>query len=252
MTKLNLAVDRGVATITLADPKRRNVLSAQLITELVGAIDAAEADDTVRVIVVTNEGGTFCAGADLSERSAIHDADDVPDLVEVFRRIRHSPKPFVGRISGHAVAGGMGLAAAMDLSVVIDTAKFGFTEVRLGLAPAIISVICVPKMRPAEAAAALLRGNRFDGTEAARLGLVNHAVSAENLDTTVAEIVADLMAGGPAALGACKLLTTRVPTLTEDQAFAWTGQLSAELFTSDEGKEGMAAYLAKRPPSWLV
>src|SRR4051794_19370476 len=118
VTKINLAVDRGVATITLADPERRNVLSTQLIVQLVDAIDAAEADPTVRVIVMTNEGGTFCAGADLSERSAIDDADDVPDLVEVFRRIRRSPKPFVGRISGHAVAGGMGLAAAMDLSVV--------------------------------------------------------------------------------------------------------------------------------------
>lgn len=252
VTKINLGVDRGVATITLADPERRNVLSAQLITELVAAITEAESDDAVRVVVVTNEGGTFCAGADLSERSAIDDADDVPDLVEVFRRIRQSPLPFVGRVAGHAVAGGMGLAAAMDISVAVDTAKFGFTEVRLGLAPAVISVICLPKMRPADAAEAFLRGNRFDGTEAARLGLVNHAVPADELDAAADAIVTDLLAGGPTALAACKLLTTRLPTLDQAHAFAWTGQLSAELFTADEGKEGMAAYLAKRPPSWIT
>ncbi|MEM9468139.1 MAG: enoyl-CoA hydratase-related protein [Actinomycetota bacterium] len=244
----------GICTVTLDDPVRKNALSAQLTAELMDALDAAEADDAVRVIVLTNTGTTFCAGADLSERSG-RTAGSAPsrtvDPAEMFARFGRSPKPYVGRINGHCVAGGMGLAAAMDYSVVLDTAKMGFTEVRIGVAPAMISVLCLPKMGTADARAAFLRGNRFLAPEAERMGIVNEAVPAEEIDAAVDAVVADLVKGSPAALAATKQLLATVPNLTTDEAFGWTAPLSAELFAGDDAREGMAAFLERRPASWI-
>jgi methylglutaconyl-CoA hydratase len=236
---------RGVLTITLADEERRNALSAQLVGELVEAFQAADRDPAVRVVVLTNRGKVFCAGANLSERSGEVGAKAIGSPIDLFGHVRRSPKPYVGRIAGHCVAGGIGLAASLDISVAIDQVTFGFTEVRLGLTPAMISVVCLPKMRPAEARAAFLRGNRFDATEAARLGLVNAAVPAE-----VDSVVADLLLGGPGAIAASKQLLAEVPGMPIDDAFAWTSELSGRLFASEEGREGMTAYLEKRSPSW--
>ncbi|MEE2769316.1 MAG: enoyl-CoA hydratase-related protein [Actinomycetota bacterium] len=241
----------GVLTVTLADEDNRNALSSRLTAELVEALDDADGNPAVRVVVLTNRGRVFCAGADLSERSSTSRASDkLVDPVRLFGRFRESPKPYVGRIAGHCVAGGMGLAAAMDISIASEDAKFGFTEVRIGVAPAMISVVCLPKMRPAEAREAFLRGNRFPATEAARMGLINAAVPADELDEAVDAVIADLKAGGPEALAAAKQLTTRVPEMSVDEAFEWTAELSANLFRGDEAAEGMRAYLDKRPPSW--
>jgi methylglutaconyl-CoA hydratase len=250
MALVESALGRGVLTVTLNDEARRNALSSDLLVELVDILDAADADDAVRVVVLTNAGSVFCAGANLSEQSSAAGGRTV-DMAAVFARFRRSPKPYVGRIAGHCVAGGMGLAAAMDISVAVDSAKFGFTEVRVGVAPAMISVLCLPKLREADARAAFLRGNRFPAAEAARIGLINAAVPAEELDAEVDAIVADLLAGGPNAIAASKRLLAEVPGMAVDEAFAWTQQFSAELFTSDEAKEGMGAYLAKRPAPWV-
>ncbi len=263
--------DRGVFTITLQDEAKRNALSQALTTQLVAAMDRVDTDDAVRVAVITNTGSVFCAGADLSER--LNQPDDSssvgrPDVsspqarnlertrserldpLALFRRIQDSPKPWVGRIAGHAVAGGTGLAAALDIAVAHADAKFGFTEVRLGVAPAIISVICLPKMRRGEATSVFLRGRRFDGTEAARLGLIASAVDPSELDAEVDAIVDDLLLGGPRALAAAKDVLQRIPQMHPDEAFPWAAARSAELFESAEAAEGMAAYLEKRPPSW--
>jgi methylglutaconyl-CoA hydratase len=235
MALVETHLDGGVLTVTLADEENRNALSSALVGELVTALDAADADPAVRVVVLTNSGRVFCAGADLSERSSGDKPRVKVDAADLFSRFRRSPKVYVGRIAGHCVAGGMGLAAAMDLSVAIDDAKFGFTEVRRGLAPAMISVLCLPRMRPADAA---------------RLGLVNRAVPADELDDVVDGFVADLLAGGPDALAATKQLLVRVPGMPIEEAFAWTAELSAELFRSDEAQEGMRAFLEKRSPDW--
>lgn len=259
--KIKTNLTAGVYTITLADPENRNALSRQLTRELLAAMDRVDTDDEIRAVVLTNEGSVFCAGADLSERSD----DDRPDANEsrddentddadplgFFGRIRRSSKPWVGKINGHAVAGGLGLAAAADISVGLATAKMGFSEVRIGVAPAIISVICLPKMRASEASEAFLRGNRFTAVEAARLGLINYAVPAEEMDAKVDEIVADLVLGGPLALAASKQLINDVPTMPFDQAMAWATKLSGSLFESDEGQEGMKSYLEKRTPRWV-
>jgi methylglutaconyl-CoA hydratase len=250
---------RGVLTVTLADEANRNALSTRLVGELSDVLDAADADPEVRVVVLTNRGRVFCAGADLSERSAgIPGAggDDRPAAVrrpeDLFGRFGQSPKPYVGRIAGHCVAGGMGLAAAMDISFAADYAKFGFTEVRVGVAPAVISVVCLPKMRPADARAAFLRGTRFPAADAARMGLINAAVPADRLDDEVAGAVDDLLAGGPGALAASKRLLVEVPGMPVAEAFSWTGALSAELFAGEEARAGIRAYLEKRPAPWVA
>lgn len=252
MSVVETSFERGVLTVTLADEANRNALGNALVTELVETLDKADADPAVRVVVLTNSGRVFCAGANLAERSApgeVHAAVRSP--AQLFGRFARSPKPYVGRIAGHCVAGGMGLAAAMDISIAQDDAKFGFTEVRIGVAPAVISVVCLPKMRPADARAAFLRGNRFEAAEAARLGIINAAVPADRLDDEVQAVVDDLLAGGPNALAASKQLLANVPYMQVDEAFAWTGKLSADLFRSEEAAEGMGAYLNKRTASWV-
>ncbi|NNC75991.1 MAG: enoyl-CoA hydratase [Acidimicrobiia bacterium] len=250
MLKVTTELAGGVLTITLADPDNRNALSSGLVAELVAALDRAEADDDVRVVVLTNEGSVFCAGADLSERTGGDAAPAAADPALIFSRIMSSAKPFVGRIAGHAVAGGTGLAAAMDISIAVEDAKFGFAEVRIGAVPAIISTVCLPKMRRADAADAMLRGKRFLAPEAARLGLINRAVASEHLDQAVSDVVEDLLLGGPNALAATKQLLARVPGMEPDEATRWTGEISARAFSSEEGQEGMTAYLEKRSPSW--
>jgi len=252
MAAVETDLANGVLTVTLADEDNRNALSSRLTTELTEALDDADADPEVRVVVLTNRGRVFCAGADLSERSSggSGSSSRPVDPTRLFGRFRESPKPYVGRIAGHCVAGGMGLAAAMDISIAIEEAKFGFTEVRIGVAPAIISVVCLPKIRPADAREAFLRGNRFLAPEAARMGLINAAVPVEELDAAVDAAVADLKAGGPEAIAAAKQLMARVPGMPIDEAFQWTGELSASLFRGEEAAEGMRAYLDKRPPSW--
>jgi len=249
--KIETSSRNGVCTITLADEANRNALSQQLISELVSAIDSAELDESVRAVVVTNRGHVFCAGADLKERTSGEPDSATGEMAELFRRIIQSPKPFVGRIAGHAVAGGVGLAASLDISIASTDSKFGFTEVRVGVAPAIISVICLPKMRRADAAAAFLRGNRFAATEAARLGLISEALRADELDARVDDVVADLLRGAPGALAATKELLTRIPAMEFDAGLLWAADLSGKLFAGQEAAEGMAAYLEKRPPSWF-
>jgi len=244
-------LEGAVLTVTLNDEPRRNALSRDLLVELVDILDVADADDAVRVVVLTNAGTVFCAGANLSEQSAPATGGRTVDMAAVFARFRRSPKPYVGRIAGHCVAGGMGLAAAMDISVAVDHAKFGFTEVRVGVAPAMISVLCLPKLREADARAAFLRGNRFLAPEAARMGLINAAVPAVDLDAEVDAIVTDLLAGGPNAIAASKRLIAEVPSMPVDDAFTWTQQLSADLFRGPEAAEGMGAFLEKRPARWV-
>ncbi|QYG94480.1 enoyl-CoA hydratase [Iamia sp. SCSIO 61187] len=245
----------GVCTVSLCDTEHRNALGRQLITEMVQAFEAAEADDEVRVVVLTNEGSAFCAGANLSERRLGSGADEpapaaVSSPMHLFGRFARSPKPYVGRIAGHCVAGGMGLAAAMDISIAHEDAKFGFTEVRIGVAPAVISVVCLPKLRTADARATFLRGNRFSGREAAEMGLINAAVPADRLDAEVDAVVDDLLAAAPGALAAAKELLAQVPQLPTDEAFAWTSEVSTRLFGTDEAREGMTAFLEKRTPSF--
>lgn len=252
-----LEVRDGVATITLDRPANRNALSTELVESLAANLQKAIDDPASHVIVLTGNGPTFCAGADLKERrtdaSAGAAPDELPTFVKIFQAIRACPKPVVAKLNGSALAGGLGLTCACDLVVAPKSAKFGFTEVRIGVAPAIISVLCLPRMRMADAAELFLTGERIDADEAVRVGLINKAVPDDQVDAATDELVAKLKLGGPLALAASKKLLADVPTYTDmDAAFRMTARLSGELFASEEAQEGMKAFAEKRPPRWAA
>ncbi len=259
MSQVKVETSAGVMTATLADVESRNALGAGLVQGLRDALAAANADPDVRALVVTNEGTVFCAGANLKERSAPAaggsagaSAPGSGGFETLLHEIQVSPTPVVARIAGHVLGGGNGLASVCDVSIAAAEVKFGFTEVRLGVAPAIISVVCLPKMRRGEALEAFLRGNRFPATRAAELGLISRAVPADELDDAVEEVLADIRAGGPNALAAAKRLVYEVPDMPTSEAFAFTAKLSGELFRGPEAAEGMAAFLGKRKPAWAA
>ena len=241
----------GVLTVTLADVDNRNALGAAVVNGLHDGLTAANADPAIRVMVVTNEGTTFCAGANLKERSgASEGVRPKVSFEQLLSEIQASPTPVVGKIRGHVVGGGNGLAAALDIAIAQDDVKFGFTEVRLGVAPAIISVVCLPKMRRGDAMEAFLRGNRFPASQAAEYGLISRAVPAAELDSAVGEVIADLCLGGPDALGAAKRLVYEVPGMETAEAFAWTADLSQRLFKGEEAAAGMRAFLKREKAPW--
>jgi methylglutaconyl-CoA hydratase len=250
MNCVEIRQEGAVATLTLADEENRNALGHQMMAELAAAITGVEADPAIRVVVLTNKGKTFCAGADLRQQGGAAGTGPSISFGDLLMMIRRSPKPYVGRIAGHCVAGGVGLAAALDISVAVDDAGFGFTEVRLGVSPAIISVFCLPKMRTADAREAFLRGNRFNAVAAHRMGLINHAVPRAQLDETVDQVVRDLVAGGPLAIAATKRVLEQVPRMDAAEAVEWATRLSGGLFKSEEAREGMTAYREKRDAAW--
>ncbi len=247
-TATTLAVDRGVATIVLARPEKRNALSAELVDSLGDHLHAAIDDEEVRVVVLTNQGSVFCAGADLQSDGS---ARPRYSLEQILSTILASPKPVIGRIAGHCMGGGVGLAAACDISVIVDDALVGFTEVRIGVAPAIISVVCLPKMRRADASELFLSGERVSAARAVEVGLLNRVVAAGDLDDAVEEVVTKVVAGGPRALAAAKRLVHEVPGQDAAAAFAWTAELSAELFAADEAAAGIAAWRDKTAAPWV-
>jgi len=250
MTELvHLDVDRGIATITLDSPHNRNALSAQLRAELAGHLDSAMADDAVRVILLTHAGTVFCSGMDLKEASGGAVAGE--EFPRILESIWTSPKPVVARLAGPARAGGLGLVAAADIAIAADTVSFAFTEGRIGVVPARISVPVLPRLSPRAANELFLTGETFDARRAVEVGLINAAVSAEDLDAEVQRYSQMLALGAPNALAATKtmLRATRPTSMSEDLAQMLA--LSARHFGSDEGREGMAAFLEKRPASWV-
>lgn len=246
------SVSGGVATITLNQPESKNSLTDELVLSLSENLDLAAADSAVRVVVITNVGNTFCAGANLKAANPGVSGGGTPKtFVDIFKQIMSSPKPVVGQIDGHATGGGVGLTAVCDISVMRDDAKIGFTEVRLGVAPAVISVVCLPKMSRADASEFFLTGVRFTPARAAAAGLINRAVPAEALTVAVDEIVADILKGGPNALAASKDLINRVPQMDLSEAFDWTEVRSRQLFEAQEAQSGIAAFTKRENAPWV-
>ena len=241
----------GVTTITLDSPANRNALSAQLLQELRAHLTESTHDDATRVIVLDHTGPVFCAGMDLKEaRSGVTDSQGThfPALLE---QLWSSPKPVVAKLAGPARAGGIGIVAACDIAVAAESATFAFSEVRIGVVPAMISVTVLPRLDPRQAHELFLTGETFDAQRAARIGLINRAVPADRLDDEVARYTHMLALGAPGALTATKaLLAERRATDMHDD-FVRMLRLSAEHFASDEGREGMRAFAEKRPPTWV-
>jgi methylglutaconyl-CoA hydratase len=250
---VHLEVARGVGTVTLDSPSNRHALSAQLLSELDRQLVVALADARVRVIVLTATGSAFCSGADLKERRAA-DPTAPPGpargLASILATMWDAPKPIVGRINGAARAGGVGLVAACDIAVGVETATFAMTEVRIGAIPAIVSVVLIPKIGQARALELFLTADAFDAPAAVSYGLLNAAAPAGALDAVVGRYLDALLAGAPGALAGCKRLVRDVPTLSMDAAFAEMTERSRSFFASDEAREGMAAFAEKRPPRW--
>ncbi|EIE98322.1 enoyl-CoA hydratase family protein [Saccharomonospora glauca] len=242
----------GVATITLDSPHNRNALSAQLRSELAASLERAIDDDAVRVIVLDHTGPVFCAGMDLKEaKGAGAGQQGVNEFPALLQRLWTSPKPVVAKLAGPARAGGVGLVAATDIAVAVDTATFAFTEVRIGVIPAVISVTVLPRLNPRAAHELFLTGETFDARRAAEIGLLNAAVPADELDATVDRYVTSLTLGGPAALAATKELLQGETARTMPETFEKLQALSARFFASEEGQEGIAAFAEKRKPRWV-
>ena len=249
---VHLDVSRGVATITLDSPANRNALSARLRRELLTHLQTAIDSPAARVIVLTHTGTVFCAGMDLKEAAGADAAGQgVNEFPRILSLLWHSPTPIVARLAGTARAGGVGIVAACDLAVAADDVRFAFSEVRVGVVPAVISVPVLPRVAPRAAHELMLTGEAFDAVRAAAIGLITRAVPADELDAEVAASCDRLALGGPDALAATKqvLLDAHAPGL--DASFDAMLALSAHHFASEEGQEGIRAFAEKRAASWV-
>ncbi|MCF8177608.1 MAG: enoyl-CoA hydratase/isomerase family protein [Sulfuritalea sp.] len=252
-------VDRGVGIITLNRPERHNAFDDALIAELSDSLDRMIADTEVRVLVISSTGKSFCAGADLNwmKRAAGYsNEDNLRDsraLAEMLRRLAQSPKPTIARVQGPAYGGGVGLVACCDVAIATFDAQFSLTEVKLGIIPAVISPHVIAAIGERYARRFMLTAERFSATEAYRMGLLHEIVAdVAGLDDAVGEIAEALLKNAPGALAECKQLISAVAwkPLSAD-VIEDTAQRITRLRASDEGREGMSAFLEKRKPNWI-
>ena len=258
-TTLRVTRDGPVAWVHLARPGVRNAFNAALIGELRATFEgfAAEPPDGLRAVVIAGDGPTFCAGADVEwMRAAIglsveDNERDATAMQAMFAAIDRCPAPVVARVQGAALGGGVGLCAVSDVVLATAGATFGFTEVKLGIIPAVISTFVVPKIGESHARALFATGQRFDAERALRIGLVHEVVPDEAaLDERIDEILGELRSAGPTAARAAKALVREIRTLGAEEAARHTPRHIAQQRTLDEGQEGLAAFLEKRPPRW--
>jgi enoyl-CoA hydratase/methylglutaconyl-CoA hydratase len=243
---VHYAVAESVATITLDSPHNRNALSQQLVTELVERLERADADPDAKVVLVRQAGRVFCSGADLAEATTVGMEEGARRIVALQRLVATMDKPVVVRVSGAVRAGGIGIVAAADVAISADDATYALTEVKLGLAAAIISLTVHARMNPRAAALTTLGGEVFTGAQAAEYGLVTRAVAADDLDDAVDTVCAQLATGAVQGLRESKRilnadLVRRIDALGDDMA-----ALSARLFASDEAREAMTAFLSRK------
>ncbi|MEO9324055.1 enoyl-CoA hydratase family protein [Nocardioides sp. C4-1] len=243
---VHLTVDGPVATVTLDSPHNRNALSRRLVTELADRLERADADDDVRVVVVTSADRVFCSGADLSEAAANGNSDGVQAIVGLQRFLVGMSKPAVAVVRGPVRAGGIGIVAACDIVVCADDATFALTEVKLGLTPAVISLTVLPRLTSRAAAYTCLTGAPFTGTEAVAMGLVTRAVPTAELDDAAAAVCAELATGAPQGLRETKALLARDLLDRIDARADEMAELSARLFASDAAREAMTAFLNRK------
>ena len=259
MAALSLAYDGHRATITLTQPEVRNAFSDEVIADITAAFLEVGARPDVRVVVLAAEGPAFCAGANLNwmRRMADYTRDenlaDAGKLADMLRVIFECPKPTIARVQGDVYAGGMGLVAACDMAVSVDTAGFCLSEVKLGLIPATISPYVIRAMGARAAHRYFLTAERFGAAEALRIGFVHEVVAADQLDAKVDDIVKALVSASPNAVRACKQLVQDVAQQQIDaQLIAATVEGIADIRASEEGREGVQSFLQKRKPGWLA
>jgi methylglutaconyl-CoA hydratase len=245
-----------LTTVTMNRPDTHNALNAALIGELTRCFEEISDDDRVRVVVLAGEGRSFCAGADIgymretADLSYEENLEDASRLAMMFWTIDECPKPVVAKVQGAAMGGGAGLLAVADVVVADAEARFAFSEIRLGIAPATISPFVVRKIGVSHARSLFLTGERFGAERAREIGLVHWVVSSDGLDEAVEEKLSDLLDGGPVAQATLKGLLRRLETTEPMEAPGLTSRVISELRTGEEGQEGLGAFLEKREPGW--
>jgi len=250
---VHYSVDGAVARLTLDSPHNHNALSTALVMQLRDGLNAAADATDVRAVVLGHTGKTFCAGADLAE-AAGRDPGDVAvdrarEMTQVLRSILELPVPVIGAIDGNVRAGGMGLVGACDIVVAGPASTFALTEARIGVAPSIISLTLLPKLDPRASGRYFVTGEKFGADEAARIGLITLAT--DDVEGAVASLATDVAKGSPQGLATSKALTTAAILEGFDRHAEALVKQSARLFSSDEAREGMMAFLEKRPPRWV-
>jgi len=254
---LRVEIEGGVATVTLNRPEVHNAFNEEVVIELTAAFAAIATDASVRVTVLTGEGKSFSAGADLHwmkrmvEYSREENLRDADAMAEMFATIDRHPKPVIAKIRGAAIGGGTGLVAVADIPIAAEGTCFAFSEARLGIAPAVISPYVLARIGAAHARRYFLSGERFDAARASAIGLISEVVPADKLDERVTAVAQEIARCGPEAVTASKRLIFDLDSTTPATARALTAELIATLRASAEGQEGMQSFLDKRSPSWI-
>ena len=256
-TAIDLTIAGPFATLTLNRPAQHNAFDAHMIAELRDAFITLANDSAVHVVVLTGAGKSFCAGGDanwmratatMSQEQNLADAYALADMFDAAWRL---PKPLLGRVTGAAIGGGAGLVACCDLVVATETARFGFGEVKLGLFPAVITQVVVPKIGPGHARALFVSGERFTAERAFEIGLIHAITTADDLDRTVQSLAMRLLSSGPAAVAATKRSLDVVSDLDRQAARDYLVHGLATVRAGDEAQEGLRAFLEKRSPAWV-
>ncbi len=252
MTTITVSTQSGVARVTLTRPDVRNAFNADVIAELRETFLTLSEDAQVRAIVLAGEGKSFCGGADIKwmrgalDLSYDENVADAEAMSDMFRAIDRCGKPVIGRIHGAALGGGAGLTAVCDVAIASDETIFGFTEVKLGIIPAVISPFVLAKIGTSHARALFLTGERFGAERALHIGLVHEVVSAEKLDAAVDRVLGEIASAGPSAVAAAKALVPRVSAASYEESRDITARAIAKQRTSEEGQEGLRAFLERR------
>lgn len=257
-TKMVLVeINESVAWLSFNRPEVHNAFNAVVIQEMTEAVNRVNEDDSVRVVVLTGKGKSFCAGADLNWMREIVDysyeqnLEESTALAEVLHMIFSLPKPTIAKVNGPAIGGGTGFLSACDIAVAAEEAVFGLSEVKIGLVPAAISPYVIRKIGESKAREYFLTGRRISAERAREIGLVNEVVPGKELSKTVDNLIGLFLTSGPEAIASCKELIFNVPLMTMEEAKEYTAKMIAGLRISEEGQEGMAAFLEKRKPRWV-
>lgn len=253
---LTLEHANQIATITLNRPDKRNAISTEMIEDLLAALGACEHERSTRVVIITGAGKAFCSGMDLDALKAVagqstdQNLEDSKRMARMFRRLYDFPKPLIAAVNGPAIAGGCGIATLCDFTLAVPDAKFGYTEVRIGFIPAIVSVFLIRQIGEKRARDLLLTGRIFAAEEAQQLGLVNAIVAPEKLLDTARELADSLLASSPTSLTRTKILLSQTAREALDRDLELAVAQNAAIRSTRDFKEGVAAFLEKRNPDW--